>query len=407
MPQKPKKLKIVYVLPGVTIGGTENMLLRVLSRFPASQYHIWIYSFKRERLLGEEFKKLGYPVVYANLPSRPVSITALVAFFKLALFLRRVKPEIIHSFLFSANIISRLAARVVGVQIVISSIRTEETLFELWLEAVTQRLVSKFIFVSQSLKEYTLKRCHILPSKTTVLYNGVNLEEKPSDEEVEKLRCSLKLSKAARIIGSIGRFEKEKGYEILIKAFKILHQEMPNLHLIIVGNGSLRKHLENLVKKLGIKNKVIFPGLRKDVWRWHLLFDVFVLPSICEGMPNVLLEAMSCQKPVVASSLPVIQEIIRNTQAAILVKPQDFHSFAKACKELLRDSSFAYQTAAQAKAVIQERFRLEECIEKLIKIYSLLAKKEFIFSPQGNKKISPLDKIVNSGHNLKRRSTSS
>jgi glycosyltransferase involved in cell wall biosynthesis len=190
-----------------------------------------------------------------------------------------------------------------------------------------------------------------------------------STVEIQILRKRLGLTKAERVVLSVGRLSREKAHLDLLEGFNRLRKTKPEISgkLIIVGAGPERPKLEAAAASLGCP--VIFTGEVSDVQAFYALADVFVLPSHSEGSPNVLLEAMAENVPVVATGVGGVPEMVENNESALLVPPNDPTSLAASIERVLTDRELAQRLTKNAALLVDTRYTPENYVRSLVEIY--------------------------------------
>jgi len=206
-----------------------------------------------------------------------------------------------------------------------------------------------------------------------VIVNGVDPAPYRAPVDLTALRACLGIgAHPGPIIGWVGRLAPEKGLIHLIRAVARLRQEMPEVLTLLAGEGDLRGALESEIRSLGLKSQVLFLGARSDVPALMRLFDVFALPSLREGMPLVLLEAMAASVPIVATSVGGNPEVVRHGATGLLVPPADPDALAAALRRVLSSKELRSEYAAEASRVFEERFTLRRTISSYQTIYEEL-----------------------------------
>jgi glycosyltransferase involved in cell wall biosynthesis len=207
--------------------------------------------------------------------------------------------------------------------------------------------------------------------KISVQHNAIRRQPSVGTAEVETLRNRLGLTKAERVVLSVGRLSREKAHIDLVEGFKRLTETEPNLSpkLILVGDGPERARLEAAAESLGCKEHVIFTGQLSDVQTFYALADVFALPSHSEGSPNVLLEAMAANLPVVATAVGGVPEMVENNESALLVPPNDPTSLAASLARILTDRELAQRLTTNAALLVDTRCTPENYVRSLVEIY--------------------------------------
>ena len=202
--------------------------------------------------------------------------------------------------------------------------------------------------------------------KIFLIPNCVDIRKfKPSENKsIVKEKLGFKDEK---IIIFVGRLTKQKGIDYLLEAFKDIN--IPEKFLIIIGDGELKKYLVNKVEKLNIKEKVLFLGKIENVTQYLQIADVFVLPSISEGLPISLLEAMACGLPVVVSEVGGNIDIVENKINGYLIEPRNISKIKNAIEELLKDEKKMKLVSEKNRKKIEENYSYEIIIEKYLKLY--------------------------------------
>ena len=208
--------------------------------------------------------------------------------------------------------------------------------------------------------------------RIVVVHNSVKAEVRDSDAKLtEETRQQWNLSGDERVVLSAGRLSREKGHKYLIDAVSTIVSALPQLRLklLIAGNGPFERKLNAQVDKKGLQQCVNLVGHRSDINGLYSIADLFVLPSLSEGSPNVLLESMAARVPIVATRVGGVPELVKDGESAILVPPADSESLKKAIIELLIDRSRALQLASAAFDNVRTIFSPSKHDEHLLSIY--------------------------------------
>lgn len=207
--------------------------------------------------------------------------------------------------------------------------------------------------------------------RISVQHNAIRRQQSVSAADAESLRVRLGIGSRESVVLSVGRLSREKAHIDLLEAFKGLSESKPEISskLIIVGDGPERAGLEAVSKSLGCKERVIFAGHVGDVRTFYATADVFVLPSHSEGSPNVLLEAMAANLPIVATAVGGVPEMVENNESALLVPPNDPPSIAGAIARLLTDKELAQRLTTNAATLVDTRYTPEDYVRSLVEIY--------------------------------------
>jgi glycosyltransferase involved in cell wall biosynthesis len=377
------KIKIVFVITSTGVGGAEKMLYHTSTSLDRTRYAPSICSLKEKGAIARNVEAAGIEVHCLSMTDGDQFggwFASLVALFRLTRYVIKVRPTIVHSFLFRANILSRIAASLARVPLVISSVRVMggERNYHHTVEKVTSFMVDHYITVSESVKAYLVQTASIPDNKITAIYNGVALNDHcGASHEDQHPPCGLKAHD--RFLFTVGRLHQQKGYDCLIQAFAQVRKECPALQLLIVGEGEEENNLKNLAKSLDLTDQVIFAGLRLDSDTIFPFAELFILPSLWEGMPNAVLEAMAAGKPVVATKVGGVPELVLHGETGLLVPPGDPDALAQAILDLCTDPVKAHAMGAAGRLRVQEHFRIASMIKKTDGLYQkLLATKRLL-----------------------------
>lgn len=230
----------------------------------------------------------------------------------------------------------------------------------------------RLLTVCRSFATELSKLTGVPPARISVQHNSVRHGPSSSEADLTRLRRSLGINEADRVLLTIGRLSREKAQSDLVEAFKQLRETNPGLplKLVIVGDGPERAKLEALAQSPGVKDLIVFAGQVADVQAFYALANVFVLPSHSEGSPNVLLEAMAANVPVVATAVGGVPEIVEHNESALLVEPNDPAALAASITQLLSDTELRQRLIANAEVLVETRFTPEAYARSLVRIYA-------------------------------------
>ncbi len=289
--------------------------------------------------------------------------------------IKKEKPAILQCHRHKATVYGVLAGLMSGDIKIVSHVhgldRTRNTLRKITNSLLVHR-ISRFISVSNAVREDIVKsNWFIDPSKVTTIKNGIDLKIVDGITITKKeSRAKLGLSSDEIIFGTVGRLATTKGHTYLIKAFSNLIEKVPNSKLIIVGKGSLYNELMEETRTLEIEPYVLFLGFRNDVFELLRALDIFVLPSIAEGLALVLLEAMASRLPVIASNVGGIPEVFGTAHCGKLVPPRDISALESAMLEIcFSDEDQKKMLGENARKRVEEEFKVETVSKKLSEVY--------------------------------------
>jgi len=208
--------------------------------------------------------------------------------------------------------------------------------------------------------------------KICLIENGINLDRFLKNTASNSIKESLRIKKDALVVGTVGALTEEKGHLYLLKAIPKVVQKFPEVIFLFAGDGRERPNLEKTASYLGIKDSVIFAGMRKDVPQILPILDVFVLPSLNEGLPMALLEAQAAKVPVVATCVGAIPDVVEDRVTGMLILPKDPQAIAEAIIMILSDKKFASGIAQKGFERVRDNFSAEKMASKYLSVYKEL-----------------------------------
>jgi glycosyltransferase involved in cell wall biosynthesis len=289
------------------------------------------------------------------------------------------KPDVVHTHSSKGGILGRLAAKITGVPHIIHTPHGHvfyghfgafASWVFLWIEKIFSGFTDRMVALTDGEKDDYINLSVCSPEKLFKIHSGVDVNKfmQGNGNRVEKRR-SLGLDQNEAVIGFVGWLLPIKGPNYLLKAMDDVWHGHPEASLVLVGKGDLDVDLRAEARKKNANGKVKFLGWREDIDEIMPLFDMLVLPSLNEGMGRVLVEAMAAGKPVVASRVGGIPDLVRDGETGYLVPPADEKALADGIKMLLDDPERAKQMGQQGKEYCHQ-FSLEAMIEKLDNLYS-------------------------------------
>ena len=367
-----KKKKILQLIDGLNIGGAEVLLVDLVRGSKEAGYDVSVgYS--------------TYGPLEKNLVALEISCTRLprlgrvdpILLLRMCQLILREKPDIVHTHLFKSDLHGRLAARLCGVPVVISTSHNNDV----WARrfplgsfyGFTAKLTDKVIAVSNEVREYQIQYTGISPHKIIVIDNGVNVQRFADQEDAGlSLRHEFQISVGTPLIGIIGRLQPQKDHENFLKAAVQIRSKLPDARFLVVGDGPLREELMAQAQTLGLGSSVIFCGIRQDIPAVMAAIDLLVISSKWEGLPVTLLEGMAACRPVVSTAVGGVPNVVADGQAALLVPPEDSLALANACLRILQDPALAQSLAQAGYERVKNQFSLDAMIGKTLNLYEEL-----------------------------------
>ena len=242
------------------------------------------------------------------------------------------------------------------------------------IQRKAEKIFDHFICVSEYLADILIHQHALESTKISIIYNGIDLDYFNAALESPRKRNEFLRKEEKILIGAIGRLVAEKGLEYLLECMPKLLKHFSRAKLLLVGDGPSRADLEKRVLSLGLKDNIIFTGFRSDIREILSRLDILILPSILEGFPMIILEAMAMAKPIVASDIPGIREQIINGKNGILVPVKDPNALAAAIIEILADRKAAENIGLAARKTVDDKFSIEKMVAQTETLYLSLLK---------------------------------
>jgi glycosyltransferase involved in cell wall biosynthesis len=356
-----KKIKVLHIITRLDKGGsTDNTLLSVLglnkdifqvdllsgrTNFPSPK----LKQLKKQNSI--QYKEVSQ-LVRAIHPIK--DIIALIQLYK---YIKKGSYDIVHTHSSKAGLLGRLAARLAGVKHIIHTPHGHifygyygkllSSIFIL-LERYAARFTENIITLTKAGKEEHVKYKIASADKFVTIHSGLELNSwQPAYTRKEVIE-EFSISNSNTIVGTVARLVPIKGHEFLVKAAPLVLQHYPNTTFLLIGDGPLRKQLENLAQQLNVFDKIVFSGMREDIPRLLNAIDIFVLPSLNEGMGRVIIEAMTLAKPIVASRVGGVADVVEDGSSGLLVPPADPEALADAICQVMRNSSLSSKLSSHA-----------------------------------------------------------
>ncbi len=286
--------------------------------------------------------------------------------------LRTNRPDILQAFLFHANVLGPWAARCAGVARVLTGIRVAERQrsWHRWIARRTAHWANRHVCVSQSVADFTARVTGLDPQSLLVIPNGVDVGRFEQVAPIDL--ASLGLPAGRRAFACVGRLDVQKGVDWLIDRMPGVFAAQQSHDLLVVGTGPQQRSLLRRAAKLGIAERVHFAGLRSDVPAILAAIDVLVLPSRWEGMPNIVLETMASGKPVVASDVEGVAELIGPENAEQIVPGGNPQAFSQQLLKMLENPPLAAALGERNARRVRAHFPIEKMVAAYEQLFESL-----------------------------------
>ena len=353
-------MKIMHLITGLGIGGAEKQILRILPELDGD--HI-IVSLTDENAIAKEIENKNVKIFYLHYHA--YNLIPVILQFRC--IIKQEKPDILNTYLIHADLFGRIFGRLFGIRTIICSVRNKlwNRKILLFLDKLTSFLVDVYTPNSPAVRDFLVKQKKLPAKKMKVIPNGVDINLFSKKIDVYKKRKELSIHNKY-VITCVASFKPQKDHTTLLRAFSKLKQDAV---LLLVGDGKEKKAIEKYASDLGIKDKVLFLGNRKDVAEILSITDIFVLPSKHEGMSNALLEAMASKCALVASNIPENSTIVKNTREALLFAPGDAEQLALHIETLLTDIKKRKELGKSAYNHVHKNYSFDTVIYQLNLLY--------------------------------------
>jgi glycosyltransferase involved in cell wall biosynthesis len=386
----PKKTRVLQIITRFNRGGSALALFSLVLGLEADKFDVSLMSGRSNELYLEEKdllvqKGIGY-IYIPELVRDIAPLKDIMAFWKMFYFIKNGRFDIVHAHTSKAGFLGRWAAWFSGTKKIVYTPHGHifygyfgkiANIFFVYLEKATAFVTDKIVALTERGRQEYLAYKIGPPDKFSFIYSGIDIEklkDRQIDKDKEKQRLNIPLDRF--LIGTVTRYEPVKGNKYLIFAAVQVIRAYPASMFIIVGDGSQRKMLESLVRRSGINENVMFIRHTQDVIPIVSIFDIFVLPSLNEGMGRVLLEAQALGVPVVATGVGGVPCVVKDGQTGIIVPPKDPKALAEAIVKLIQDEEMRKRLAMQAREWIGQDFSSQTMIKKYSELYTQLLAKD-------------------------------
>jgi glycosyltransferase involved in cell wall biosynthesis len=360
-----RPIRVLQLITSLDRGGAENHLLALLTHADRQAFELETAVLCGEGELVPVFREAGIRVHLLRSRTRfdPLALGRLVK------LLRDGNFDILHSHLFRADIYAGLAAAQLGERrpLVVSTRHNDDRFFLNPFVGLVHYLVSAqqdlIIAISDHIARFTVARGVRDPGRVRRVYHGLEPPvTRALEREGQRIRAELGVRADDFLVGNVGRLALQKGQRHLIAAVPLLLERVPGAHAVIAGGGDLEDYLRDLAEEAGVAGRVHVLGPRKDVPALMHAIDVFAMPSIWEGFGLVLLEAMAAGRPIVASRVATIPEVVVDGETGLLVPAGDPQALADALAALAEQPAVARRLGEAGRERLRRHFSLDKMV---------------------------------------------
>ncbi|MBA3284093.1 MAG: glycosyltransferase [Nitrosopumilus sp.] len=375
------KKKILFVITKGNWGGAQKYVYELAHRLPTESYEVYVAHGVGD-ILPQKLKAVEIPSIYLPSLGRDISIVKdIISFFDLIKLFRKEKPYIVHLNSSKIGGIGALAARIARIPKIVFTVHgfafNEE---RPWIQKaiisflswITTILCTDVVCISQI--EYAqASQWPGISSKLHLIYNGIPTPDFLSTDDARRMLLDIlqipeSIMSGKKIVGTIGELTQNKGHIYALTAIK----EIPDCIYIIIGEGEEHTALQEFIAQHNLKNKIFLTGFIKDASTLLKAFSFFLLPSLKEGMPYVLLEAGLAQVPVITTPVGGIKEIITNREEGFFIMPQSSESIYTTLSEIIAYTNNLNHISTQLKNKVEKSFSVDNMVQLTTTMYELV-----------------------------------
>jgi len=356
-----KKIKILFIMASKEMGGSEKNLIEYLKRTDTDKFECFVGLAKVGNIVEDEFGKINIRLVKFDKK------------LKLLKFLMKENIDIIQLYGLRVNIWARLLGKLAGAKVVatIRSVDNWRKWYHVMLDRLTSMWVDVWISNSYAGKEVAIKREKFLADKIKVIHNGIDLSiyQRIPNNDIVVLKKKYGIKSNDIIVGEVANIRDMKGHIDIINAIPNIIKRNRNVKFFFAGEDMSNGEVEKYAKAKNVSEYVIFAGYCHNIVEILSLFDIFILPSLWEGLPNSIIEAMAIGLPIIASDVGGVSELIKDGENGILIKPKSPQQIASSIIYLIENPNIAEQMGNKNIIRARQNHNIENKARDYEKIY--------------------------------------
>jgi glycosyltransferase involved in cell wall biosynthesis len=371
-----KRLNVLQVCDhlgweGSRMHGVKRLFAWMIPRFDTSRFNVSLVSLRKKDLSEETLESFGVDITYLHKSKfDPATLPALLK------VIDRKQIDILHLHGYGATTFGRLAGAMRRIPTILHEHAnlTNTPWFQKVADAALEPFTDIGIAVSQSTADFVINARKMPPDKVKVVYLGVPLEEfsRPrSADEIAAARAELGVQPGQFVAGTVTRLHDSKGNSFLVDAARLVINDRPGTRFYMVGEGPLLESLQQQARAVGLGDRFVFAGFAKDVARVVSAFDISVFPSLWEGTPLTVFEALAMGKPIVATDADGLVDVLTHDRDAIIVPKRDAPALAGAISRMIDDAALRERLGAGAR-VTGRQYDIAAFVSKMERLYTLL-----------------------------------
>lgn len=355
------KKKVLHLISGLEVGGTEMMLLKTLPHLQSDCLENQVCCLRGHGEIGKKLEEAGIKVHYLEVTNP----------FQLIRFRQIVKnfcPDMLVTYLIHADLIGRVLGRIFSIKKIVCSQRGSLLNWEFlrFFDRLTKFLVTKYIVQTGIAKKDLMLKLGLPDDKFSVIPNSIDPDEFNIKINTEEKKRELSISYTNYInISCVSNLRKGKGHTYLLEAFNNIYKKNTNINLLIIGAGELKNKLLEQIENYESRNNIYFLGKRNDVKEILKISDIFILPTLAEGMSNAIMEAMAMGLPIITTNISVNKELIEEDKTGILIPVRNVDAIENSLNNLINDASLRIKLGKNARQKISDEFDVKIVTRKL------------------------------------------
>ncbi|MFQ5707897.1 MAG: glycosyltransferase family 4 protein [bacterium] len=379
MTKRNERIRVLHIITNLPVGGAQDNTLITVERLNREKYDVSLICSSEGHWVRRALQMQDLNLIFVDELTRKIqTLYDMIALWRIYKIIKKGQFTIVHTHSSKPGFIGRIAAKLAGVPIIIHTIHgfpfhdfmsPAVKRFYIYIERFLSKLSDKLITVSTLNLEKAVRLKLAERENFVNVYSGIDFDKFDVSVDVEAKKRELGILNGEKIVGMVGRFSQQKAPLDFIRAIPEVLKQRNNVRFVLVGDGELKQDMYELAEKLDIDSKIMFMGFREDVPELLRVLDVFVLTSLWEGLGRSLTEAMYTGRPIVATDVEGVPELVKNGKTGILVQPQDVHSIAQGILELLSDRELSRQLGQAAKQKISDEFDAEHMVTDLEEVY--------------------------------------
>ncbi|MDP3041962.1 MAG: glycosyltransferase family 4 protein [Candidatus Omnitrophota bacterium] len=377
------KINLLYVITKLELGGAQKQLLSLINNLDKKKYNIFLFTAKTGLLIPEASAIIGLILKKSEFLERSINpLKDILALIEIYCFIKKNKIQIVHTHSSKAGILGRLAAKLAKTPLIMHTVHGWSfndyqprgiSYFYIFLEKICATFTHKIIVVSGFDRDKGLENSIGRKSRYALIRYGIDTRSFKDTGRRNEARKFLGLTDTDLAVGMVACFKPQKAPLDFIELASLVRRDFPDTKFVLVGDGGLRKKITARIKQLNLDGQVILTGWFKDIPLILSGLDAFVLTSLWEGLPIVVLEAMAAGVALVATDTGGIREVVINDKTGYLVKPQDISSMQNRLEELLSNVRKKDEFVRQSREAIgAEEFLLSSMLKNTTELYSNL-----------------------------------